>query len=146
MSANTYSWEIFWGKTKPANASRTWKYVLDHRYFLKKSIHWCLRNGDKIKIWHDNWIDKSPLIDKIPLEHRSTIKDDDKTSQFINENKSWKIGELKELLPTLIVEKVINISILLLISRIKWYVNLLLTETFQSNYMGKVPLIPVPNY
>lgn len=33
---------------KASNASRMWKYILDHMYLLKKGIKWCLGDGYSI--------------------------------------------------------------------------------------------------
>lgn len=69
---------------KASNASRMWKYILDHRYLLKKGIRWCLRDGHSIKFWQDNWMDDSPWIDKVSMEYRSFLNLEEKVSRFIN--------------------------------------------------------------
>lgn len=40
--------KIFMEARKTANGSRIWKYILDHRYLLKKGICWCLGDGKNI--------------------------------------------------------------------------------------------------
>lgn len=111
VSAKYLTKEDFLDVKKSATASRIWKYVLVHRYLLKRGIRWCLGNGNKIRFWYDNWMEDSPSIEKIPLKQRSTISYDDKVSHFISENKSWKINELKYTMPTNIVDKILNIPI-----------------------------------
>lgn len=104
---NTWAKGIFY---RSAKTFRIWKYVLDHRYLLKKGIRLCLGNENKIRIWYDNWMEESPLIEKVPQERKFYFPRN-RISQFIDENKCWKIRELKEILPTNIVDKIINIPI-----------------------------------
>lgn len=49
----------------------------------------------KIKFWLDIWMDESPLIDKISMDQRATINDEEKVSMFITKIKTWKIRELQ---------------------------------------------------
>lgn len=68
-------------------------------------------NGENIKFSHDDWMEESPLIDKIPLDRRSTIYEDIKVIDFITDNKTWKFRDLKQMLPSRSVEKIITIPI-----------------------------------
>lgn len=68
------------------NMSTMWKHVLDHKYLIKRGLRWILGNGEKIKFWHDKWIEESPLIDYIPQKLRSQIRDTT-VSEFIENNK-----------------------------------------------------------
>lgn len=56
-------------------------------------------------------MEESPFIDKVLLEHRSAINEEDKVSRFINEFKEWKVRELQLLLHSHIVPKISNIPI-----------------------------------
>jgi hypothetical protein len=45
---------------KPSqNMSYTWNSILKASWILKKGGLWNIRNGENIKIWHDNWLSLS---------------------------------------------------------------------------------------
>lgn len=48
VSAKYLTKKSFMEVRKVGNASRMWKYILDHRYILKKRIRWCLGDGSNI--------------------------------------------------------------------------------------------------
>lgn len=83
-----------------------------------------LQNGDSIKFWHDIWMVESPFIEKISQECKSRIKETTKFSYFIDDNKTWNIWKVIELLSKYIVEKINSIPIPMNDIRIKLYENL----------------------
>lgn len=74
------------------------KYIFGRRYFVRKGIHWNLGNAKRINFWHDNKMEESPLVEKIPQVRRSTITYDIKCSYIVNGKKNWKIRGLSDLL------------------------------------------------
>lgn len=52
---------------KTAKAFIMWKYVLDHRYLIRKGLCWIFRNVERINFWHDIWLKESSLTRKFPL-------------------------------------------------------------------------------
>lgn len=57
--------------------------VLTQKRFMLDLKHWC----NRINYQHDIWMEKSPLIDKIPQDLRPQIKDTTKVSHFLDNNK-----------------------------------------------------------
>lgn len=47
------------------SSSNAWKNILDHRYLLRKSLMWIIRNGQSINVWYDDYMKDSPLINNI---------------------------------------------------------------------------------
>lgn len=83
-----------------------WKYVLDHKYLIKRGLRWILGDGEKIRFltWEiDRGITSYRLY---PHKLRSQIRDTTKISDFI-EN-IWNIVKLNNILPKYVVE-IINI-------------------------------------
>jgi hypothetical protein len=46
----------------PKSGSFTWKSILHGRDLLKEGLVWRIGNGEKIKVWEDNWIPRSGLM------------------------------------------------------------------------------------
>lgn len=67
-----------------------WKYILDHRYLVQNGLLWILGNGERIKLWLDNWMEESPIIEKIHQDYRSTIV---KTLRSVISSMRTRIGK-----------------------------------------------------
>lgn len=78
----------------------------------------------KINLWHDIWMEDSPLIDKISQDLISQITDTTKIS-YLNDNKrTWNNNKLNSMLPKYIVDKITKIPISIMICSIN------LSETY----------------
>jgi hypothetical protein len=64
----------------PKFGSFTWKSILHGRDLLKEGLVWRIGNGQKIKVWEDNWIPRSGLMrplgtkpDSVPVSRVSEL-------------------------------------------------------------------------
>lgn len=66
---------------------------------------------NKIKLWLENWMTNSPLINIVFPDKVSYINKEAKVGEFIARMKNWKCNNLKEYLPDDIIDKIDSITI-----------------------------------
>lgn len=82
-------------------------------------------------------MDESSLIQKVHPDRLSVINYDNKVSPFIDYNKFRKSSELKEILPTHIVRKIVDIPIQINYTRTRSYGNIPLMVFLSKLQCGK---------
>lgn len=68
-------------------------------------------NDNKINIWHDIWMEDSPLFDKVIDGKENYVNHEAKVSEFIDSTKRWQLVNLRNCLPTDIINKISYIDI-----------------------------------
>lgn len=56
---------------------------------LRKGIQWITGNRETINFWYDNWMEDSPLVNKIQLNNENLVNSQARVSDFISSNKHW---------------------------------------------------------
>lgn len=60
---------------------------MDKRVLLNRGLNWILGNGNKINFWLDNWVNDSPLINKVIPDKVEYINKEVKVSNFLDMTK-----------------------------------------------------------
>lgn len=74
-------------------------------------MKWILENGNNINFWFDNWMEDSPLFNKVYPNMQHFVSSQTKVSDFIIINKKWNLPNLNNILPCRIFEKFYKISL-----------------------------------
>lgn len=106
---------------------------------VKKGLCWVLNNGKSI--WHDNWMDEWPIIDKIPQDNRSNIEGTTIINYFIENDKTWKREELKFFLHSHIMDKILTIAIPMTNMSGRLFRNFLLIVNLQQKLLLRLIMI-----
>lgn len=62
---------------------------------FKKGLAWVLGNGESIKFLYDNWMDESPVINKVLPDKYYLINHQGRVCDFLSMFKTWNIVILR---------------------------------------------------
>lgn len=88
--------------------SLVWKNIPKQRPLLRKGIRWIVYSGDEIFFWYDNWVFQYSIVDFLQLNINSLPFLDLKVSQCIISKRSWDVGFLKIIVPSVVVDQILT--------------------------------------
>jgi hypothetical protein len=94
----------------PKSGSFTWKSILHGRDLLKEGLVWRIGNGQKIKVWEDNWIPRSGLMRPLGAKP-NTAPVSMASDLLLVDGQGWNVAKVNELFFEGDVEDILKIRV-----------------------------------
>ena len=93
-----------------ADASNTWRGILENTKHLKHGIRTEVGNGNKTLFWYHNWIDTNPLCQHTTQQIPTQLQDHT-VGEMWEGSSGWKWNLFADLLPDNILQKIASVEI-----------------------------------
>ncbi|KAF5195925.1 Zf-rvt domain-containing protein, partial [Thalictrum thalictroides] len=110
MWGNKVKNKEFWSMKVPQDCSWAWRKILTSRADAKRMMKWNIKDGSKVKFWHDLWATDATLASLVTdqVKNSSGISDKATVDTFIH-NHNWDLANT--VLPHHIQELILQVEI-----------------------------------